>query len=119
MSKKTTIDELRAKWTELVEAWVNDLGEEALRTGTNEVCIPVVDGENEEQYVVFTIKVPTGSRDGEPYDGYAMALDYKMKQDAKKLKAERAAEEKARKIARDTEMRRQKAEAKAKREERD
>ena len=58
----------------------------------------------------------SGSRDGEAYDAYSLAQEYTMKQAEKKEKAEKAAKEKAAKIARDTEMRRQKAEAKAKRE---
>lgn len=108
MSKKSTIDALRKMYTEnLIEA-LTAVGEEVLITGSNEVAIPVVDGEGEEQYIVFKVQVPSGSRDGDAYDGYAMALEYSMKLDAKEEKARRAAEEKAKKIARDTAMREQK-----------
>ena len=34
----------------------------------------------------MTIKIPTGSRDGDAYDGYAAAEDYAMKCEAKRAK---------------------------------
>lgn len=116
MSKKATNDALRLDYTnKLVEA-LAALGEEVLRVGSNEIAIPVVDAEGEDNFVTFTVKVPTGSRDGDAYDGYSMAQDYAMRQEEKKVKAEKAAAEKARKIARDEKMRKQRAEAKAARE---
>lgn len=69
--------------------------EEVLRTASNEIAIPVVDRENNDRYIVITVKVPTGSRDGDAYDGYAVAQDYTMKCEERKAKAE----EKARKDA--------------------
>jgi flagellar biosynthesis/type III secretory pathway protein FliH len=75
-----------------------------------------VDAEGEDSFVTFTVKVPTGSRDGDADDGYSMAQDYAMRQEEKKAKAEKAAADKARKIARDEKMRKQKAEARAARE---
>lgn len=113
MSKKATNDALRLTYVEKIMAMLAADGEEVLRVGSNEVAIPVVDGEGEDSYVVFIIKVPSGSRDGEAYDAYGLAQEYEMKCKEKAERAKIAAEEKARKIARDTEMRRQKAEAKA------
>ena len=49
----------------------------------------------------MTVKVPTGSRDGEAYDGYAMAEEYRLKVAEKAEKARKAAEAKAKKIAKD------------------
>ena len=66
-----------------------------MRTASNEIAIPVVDRENNDRYIVITVKVPTGSRDGDAYDGYAVAQDYAMKCAERKAKAE----EKARKDA--------------------
>ena len=85
-----------------------------LVTNSNEVCVPCVDDNGDDSYVVITFKVPTGSRDGEAYDGYIAAQDYADKVAAKKAKAEKAAAEKAAKIARDTAAREAKAKAKAK-----
>ena len=109
-------DDLRAHWCEIFEDFLKDLDEEVLRTASNEFAIPVVDAEGGEHFLVVTLKIPSGSRDGDAYDGYAVAQDYTMKCEAKKEKAEKAAAEKARKIARDEKMRQQKADAKAKRD---
>lgn len=116
MSKKATNDALRLDYTNKLVEMLTAAGEEVLRVGSNEIAIPVVDAEGEDNYVTFTIKVPVGSRDGDAYDGYSMAQDYAMRQEEKKVKAEKAAADKARKIARDEKMRKQKAEAKAARE---
>lgn len=113
MSKKSTDEALRAEYVSKLVAMLNEAGEDVLVVGSNEIAIPVVDGEGEDQYVVFKIQVPTGSRDGYAYDGYELAADYARRVKEKKEKAARAAEEKARKIARDEAMRKQKAEAKA------
>lgn len=112
MSKKAN-DELRAKYVEALSKALTDLGEEVLRVGTGELSIPVVDSEGNDSYVVFTVKIPTGSRDGDAYDAYSMAEDYTMRQANKAEKAAKAAKEKAAKIARDEKMRAQKAAAKA------
>lgn len=66
--------------------------EEVLRVKSNEIAIPVVDSEDNERWIVITIKVPTGERGGDGYDGYSMAEDYQMKQ---KVKAEKKAEKEA------------------------
>lgn len=113
MSKKATNDALRAMYVDNLIEVLTAAGEEVLRVSSNEIAIPVVDGEGEDNYVVFTVKVPTGSRDGDAYDAYERAQEYTMKQAEKKEKAEKAAKEKAAKIARDQKMREQKAAAKA------
>ena len=112
MSKKSTIDALRAKYVELVGAMLAGADEEVIRVGSNELAIPVVDDEGEDQYVVFKVQVPSGSRDGEAYDAYGLAEAYEMNQAAKKEKAEEAAKKKAAKIARDEAARKAKAAAK-------
>ena len=116
MSKKATIDALRADYVRRLVEILKEEGEDVLIVGSNEIAIPVVDGEGEEQYVVYKVQVPSGSRDGDAYDGYAMAEDYAMKQRDKAEKAAKSAEEKARKIARDEKMREQKRAAAANRE---
>lgn len=113
MPKKSTNDALRAQYVNNLMEALSAAGEEVLRVESNKIAIPVVDAEGEDSWVVFTVVVPTGSRDGEIYDGYSMARDYEMRTEEKQRKAAEAAEAKARKIARDEEMRRQKAAARA------
>ena len=114
MSKKATNDALRNEWVTKILTLLSD--EDCQLAGSNEIAIPVVDAEGEDSWIVVSVKVPTGSRDGDPYDGYAMAQEYQMKQAAKADKAAADAKKKAAKIARDEAIRAKKAEAKAKRE---
>ena len=114
VSKKSLNEKLRAKYMELVKCYLADeYDEEILVTGSNEFCIPCVDDEGNDEFLVVTFKVPTGSRDGDAYDGYAMAEDYRMKCEAKAEKAKESAKKKAEKIARDKANREAKAKAKA------
>lgn len=106
-------DKLKAFYLPLITKSLIDNGDEVLKVGSAEIAVPVVDEEGNEKFLVITLKVPKGSRDGEPYDGYGMAEDYKMKQEQKAAKAEKAAKLKAEKIKRDEEYRRK---AKANRE---
>jgi 2-keto-3-deoxy-L-rhamnonate aldolase RhmA len=83
---KALNDEVRALWVQRVNECLST-DDEVLMVGANELAIPVVDSEGNEKWVVLTIKVPTGSRDGDAYDGYAMAEDYQMKLANKAAKA--------------------------------
>lgn len=113
-SKKSLNEKLRTAYMELVKSFlIKEHDEEILVTGSNEFCIPCVDEEGNDEFVVVTFKVPTGSRDGDAYDGYAMAEDYRMKCEAKAEKAKESAKKKAEKMARDKAMREAKAKAKA------
>lgn len=115
-SEKSLREGLRRKYLDLVSQFLTDKGEEVLVTGSNEIAIPCTDDEQNDEFVVITFKVPTGSRDGDAYDGYSMAEDFAMKQKEKAEKAEIAAKKKAEKIARDKAFREQKAKAKAEHE---
>jgi hypothetical protein len=115
-TKKQLHEELRADYLTKLSKYLVDNGEEVLQTGSQEVAIPCVDSEGNDEYIVITIKVPTGSRDGEAYDGYAVAEEYRLRVEKQKETAERLKAEKEKKIARDKAMREQKAKAKAERE---
>ena len=108
----STRDRLMADAKTLFEG----LGYDVLRTNSNELCLPILGEDKEEGYLVLTFKIPSGSRDGDPYDGYIIAQDYADRQKAKAEKAEKAKAEKAQKIARDEKMRAEKARLKAERE---
>ena len=112
-SKKSLHNALRAKYIESVSKFLADAGEEVLVTGSNEIALPCVDSEGNDEFIVITFKVPTGSRDGDAYDGYSMAEHFKIKSAEKAEKAKIAAEKKAKKIAQDQKIREEKAKAKA------
>ncbi len=113
ISNKALNDKLREHYLNMVMDFLKD--EEVMRTGTNEIALPCVDAEGNEKFVTITIKVPTGSRDGDPYDGYSMAETYKLKLEEKAEKAKKTAEVKAKKMAKDAKVRAKQAELKAKR----
>lgn len=85
-------------------------GEDVGMSGSAEFNFPVVLEDGSEDFVVVKVSIPTGSRDGEPYDGYGMRTDYSMKCQERKEKAEAAAIAKAKKIEKDK-ARREKAAA--------
>lgn len=115
-AKKVLHEEIRARFIKLVSDFLTAQNEEVLVVGSNEIAIPCLDSEGNDEYMVITFKVPTGSRDGDAYDGYSMAEDYAIKVREQAEKAEKAKAEKEKKIARDKAMREQKAKAKAERE---
>lgn len=106
---KVLNEEIKIRFLEGVSEHLTDVGEEVLRVGSNEIALPVVDEDGNEKWLVLTFKVPTGSRDGDAYDGYSMAEDYKMRCEDK----ERKAKEKAEKAAKDKAKHEAKAKEKA------
>ena len=106
VSRKVERELIRSQFLEMVSEFLATKGEEVLRVKSNEVAIPVVGCEDNEDFLVITFKVPTGANKGtEPYDGYAMAEDYELHLKAKADKVKTNAERKAKKMARDAEVR--------------
>ena len=103
---KVLNDEIKVRFLDGVAEHLTNVGEEVLRTGSNEIALPVLDEDGNEKWLVLTFKVPTGSRDGDAYDGYSMAEDYKMKLQEKaekaKAKAEKAEKDKAKRAKSET-----------------
>lgn len=110
VSRKMEREILRNEYLQkIIEHFQND--EDVLRVKSNEIAIPVVGCEDNEDWIVITVKVPTGANKGtEPYDGYEMAEEYEMKLKEKELKAKEKEEKKKKKIERDKEIRRKKKE---------
>lgn len=111
ISRKKERELIRALFLDRVATFLSDNGEEVLRVKSNEIAVPVVGCEDNEDFLVITFKVPTGANKGtEPYDGYSEAESYELKLKQKEEKAKVAAEKKAKKIKRDEEIRKKKAE---------
>ena len=109
MATKTTLNAmLRNEWVNTLVEKISTEELDVLRTGSNEISIPVLDSEKNEKWIVITVKVPTGSRDGDEYDGYEKAEDYEIRMKEKKEKAEKRKAEKAKKIERDKKNRKNK-----------
>lgn len=108
ISAKQLDDKLRNVYLEQVKQYFESVGEEILITGTNEICIPCLDEQSNEKFIQIVVKVPKGSRDGEAFDGYGLAEDFKIKQELKAIKKKEDAEKKAKKIERDKKLREEK-----------
>lgn len=116
VSRKVEREIIRNEFLTMVSDFLNLKGEEVLRVKSNEIAIPVVGCEDNEDFLVITFKVPTGANKGtEPYDGYSMAEDYELKLKEKAEKAKANAEKKAKKMAKDAEVRKKKKEIAEKR----
>ena len=108
ISNKQANEQLREGYLKALTYYL-EKDDEVLRVKSNEIAIPVIDANDEEKFIVITVKVPTGADKGkEPYDGYAEAEDYAHKLTEKKIKAEKKKAEKEKKIAHDKKMREEK-----------
>ena len=112
VSNKSLDNKVREKYIEMFSAFLAEK-EEILRTASNEIAFPIVDSEGNEKFLVVKFTIPSGSRDGEAYDGYAVAEDFSKKQAEKVAKAAEAAEKKKAKIAKDKANREKLAKSKA------
>lgn len=111
-NRKALREAVKLDYLSSVSEFLTHGGEQVLRVGSNEIALPVVDSEGNEDFLVLTFKIPTGSRDGEAYDGFAMAEDYALHVRVKAEAAEAKAKAKAKKVARDAKARADKAKAK-------
>ena len=112
-SKKQLHYALRSAYLDRIVEYLTQAGEEVLQVASNEIAIPCLDSDGNDEYVTIVVKVPTGGKDGEGYDAYGLADEYKRKQVEKAEKAKEQAKKKAEKIARDKAEREAKARAKA------
>jgi len=109
VARKIEREILRNTYLDEIIQMFLDCDETVLRVKSNEIAIPVVGCEGNEDYIVITVKVPTGANKGlEPYDGFEMAKDYEMKLEEKAEKAKRKEKEKQKKIEKDKEIREKK-----------
>lgn len=97
---KAANDALRKEWFSKIAEAIHALDVDEVRTGTATLAIPCVDIDGEDAWVEVYVKVPIGSKD-EPYDGYAHAEEFRIKEAERAEKARIAAEKKAKKIAKD------------------
>ena len=118
-SRKQLREEVRTVYVKDLMEYLSK-NEDVMRTGSNEFAFPITDSEGNEDFIVITVKIPTGSNKGlEPYDGYSMAEEYKMKLETKKEKAKEKEIAKQKKIARDKKIREEKAKIAKEKEERE
>ena len=108
----TKFDGVRAEIMKTVTETFEKMGYEVLRTGSQEIVLPILNEDKDEAYLKISFVIPKGDRDGRPYDGYEMKEYYEMKQKEKAEKKKEAERKKAEKIERDKAMREAKKKAK-------
>ena len=103
MTKKNITDELRANFTkDLAEFLKAKYDTDVCQVASGILMIPAVDSEGEDRWVKFSVIVPKDASEENGNDGYSLALDYQMKQNAaaaRKAENERKAAERAEKAA--------------------
>jgi hypothetical protein len=116
MNKKQAIDNLRSKTLQKVINFFANEGEDIQQTKTGTAMFPAVDELGNECFLTVTVQIPKGSRDGEAYDGYAEAENYRI--ETKRKQEEKLAKEiaKQKKIERDKKLREEKAKLKKEKE---
>lgn len=111
ISRKVEREISRENFVNQIINFFTERDEEVLRVKSNEIAIPIVGCNGNEDWIVITVKVPTGADKGmTPYDGYEMAEEYQMKLADKERKKKEQEEKKAKKIARDKAIREKKKE---------
>ena len=115
-SEITANNVIRTETVNKIMAELANANVEALLTASNKIAIPTINSLGTEIYVVLTISIPKGSRDGEAYDGYAEAENYRL--ETKQKQDEKIAKEaaKQKKIERDKKLREEKAKLKKEKE---
>lgn len=111
MANNRNLDnQLRGVYLEKIMDFFRKNEEDVLQSGSNECVFPVVDSENNEKWIQIIVKVPTGGRDGEGFDGYGIAESYQLKLKEKAEKKAEAEKKKAAKIEKDKRRREKKEE---------
>ena len=111
MANNRNLDnQLRNVYLEKIIDFFRKNEEDILQTGSNECVFPVLDSEGNEKWIQVVVKVPTGGRDGEGFDGYGMAESYQLKLKEKAEKKAEAEKKKAAKIEKDKKLREKKKE---------
>lgn len=89
---------------------LREAGEDVLQTKNNKFMFPSVTEDGEELYFEVTVSIPSGSRDGDQYNGYDEAENFRIESEAKAEEKAKREAEKQRKIERDRAKRQEKTE---------
>ncbi len=98
-------DVVKLAMLDKIKEFLEAEGEDVCRVKAGEIALPFVNDSGDEGWLKITFAVPSGSRDGEPYDGYGEAESYKMLVKDKAEKAKKASEAKKKKIEKDKKYR--------------
>ena len=109
-SNRLLDNELREKILKTVMEFFTEKGEDVMQTNSNECAFPCVDSDGNDKWIQIVVKIPTGGRDEDGYDGYGVAESYRIKVKEKEEKRKENEEKKQKKIERDKKLREKKKE---------
>ena len=109
-SNRILDNELREKVLKTIMDFFAEKNEDVMQTNSNECAFPCVDSDGNDKWIQIVVKVPTGGRDEDGYDGYGVAESYKMKVKEKEEKKKENEIKKQKKIERDKKLREKKKE---------
>lgn len=93
VNRKET-EKIRNTYLAEIEKIYNDTNTEIFQIASNKLCIPVVGDEGGEYFLTITLAVPTGERNGDPFDGYAEKETWELKVRDKKIREKEKKEKK-------------------------
>lgn len=113
MTKAQLENNLRNEFLSFIsDSIISKYETDVLPVSASEMAIPCLDLEGNEKWVLVKVSIPRGTRNGsggyDPYDGYAVAEDYKLDTAEKIEKKAKAEEKKQAKIEKDQKAREEK-----------
>lgn len=107
MTRKKENEQKREFFIKDLMDFIETQGNESIRIKNNEVAFPITYENGDEAFIKIAVSIPSGSRDGDIFDAYSLAEEYKINEKKKKELAKKKAQEKEKKIERDEKQRRQ------------
>jgi len=86
-NQKQVTDALRADWTEKFMAYVGTHDTDVCQTAAGTFMFPVVDAAGEDRWIKVSVIIPKDANETDGTDGYSLAQEYKLKQEAAQERA--------------------------------
>lgn len=92
-NQKQVTDALRAKWTDDFMSFVSgNFDTDVCQTAAGTFMFPVVDAAGEDRWVKVSVIIPKDANEDDGTDGYSLAQEYQLKQEAARERARKAKE---------------------------
>ena len=92
-NQKQITDSLRANWTATLMAFIsNNYDSDVCQTAAGTFMFPTVDANGDDRWVKVSVIIPKDAAEENGNDGYALAHEYQLKQEAAEERARKAKE---------------------------
>lgn len=103
-SQKQITDALRAQWTKELMNFVSRTDTDVCQTAAGTFMFPIIDATGEDRWVKVSVIIPKAAEENEGTDGYSLAREYELKQQAAEERVRKAAEKSAKAAAKRTKV---------------